>query len=112
MNALWLPLLVALPAVMSLVVAVSGRWPNLREGVSVATALALLAGIAGFIGDVTAGARPSFTLFEILPGASLTFTLEPIGLLFAMIASGLWSLTTKLALRLHVPRLLPGLHLT
>lgn len=97
MNALWLPLLVALPAVMSLVVAVSGRWPNLREGVSVATALALLAGIAGFIGDVTAGARPSFTLFEILPGASLTFTLEPIGLLFAMIASGLWSLTTVYA---------------
>lgn len=97
MSALWLGLLVAFPAVMSLAVAATGRWPNLREGVSVVTALLLCAAVALFIGPVMAGQRPTLTLFEVLPGLGLTFTLEPLGLLFALVASGLWSLTTVYA---------------
>ncbi|MBO9470973.1 monovalent cation/H+ antiporter subunit D family protein [Endozoicomonas sp. G2_2] len=97
MNEIWLALLVGFPAVMSLAVAASGRWPNLRETVSIATSIALFAGVASFIGPVTAGARPSVTLLEVLPGIGLTFTLEPLGLLFALVASGLWSLTTLYA---------------
>jgi multicomponent Na+:H+ antiporter subunit D len=94
MSAHWLGWLVAFPALMSLLVAACGRWPNLRESISVATAVALFAGIALFVEPVTAGARPSLTLFEVLPGVGLTFTLEPLGLLFALVASGLWSVTT------------------
>ena len=94
MSAQWLAWLVAFPALMSLVVAAAGRWPNLRESISVATAIVLFAGIALFLEPVTAGARPSLTLFEVLPGVGLTFTLEPLGLLFALVASGLWSVTT------------------
>lgn len=97
MSAMWLGLLVAFPAVMSLGVAATGRWPNLRESLSVATAIALLVGVAGFIEPVTSGLRPSLTLFEVLPGIGLTFTLEPLGLLFALVASGLWALTTVYA---------------
>ncbi|MES1948520.1 NADH dehydrogenase (quinone) [Salinisphaera sp. C84B14] len=94
MSAQWLGWLVAFPALMSLLVAACGRWPNVRESVSVATAAVLFAGIALFIDPVTAGERPSLTLFEVLPGIGLTFTLEPLGLLFALVASGLWPLTT------------------
>jgi len=97
MSPLWLGLLVAFPGVMGLLVAAVGRWPNVRECVSVATAVALFVGVASFIGPVTDGLRPTLTLFEILPGVGLSFTLEPIGLLFALIASGLWSLTTVYA---------------
>ncbi|MES1933575.1 NADH dehydrogenase (quinone) [Salinisphaera shabanensis T35B1] len=94
MSAQWLAWLVAFPALMSLLVAGCGRWPNIRESVSVATAAVLFAGIALFIDPVTSGERPSLTLFEVLPGVGLTFTLEPLGLLFALVASGLWPLTT------------------
>lgn len=97
MSSAWLPWLVALPTIMSLVVAGTGRWPNLRESASVVTAIAIFAGVASFAGPVSQGLRPSITLFEILPGAGLTFTLEPIGLLFALVASGLWALTTVYA---------------
>lgn len=97
MSPLWLGLLVVAPALMSLAVAAVGRWPNVRESVSVATAIALFLGVASFIGPVTQGLRPTLTLFEILPGVGLSFTLEPIGLLFALTASGLWSLTTVYA---------------
>jgi multicomponent Na+:H+ antiporter subunit D len=94
MNETWLAWLVAFPALMSVAVAACGRWPNLRETVSVATAVLLFAGIAWLGGPVVDGARPSVTLLEVLPGIGLTFTLEPLGLLFALVASGLWSLTT------------------
>mgnify|MGYP001972250232 CR=1 FL=1 len=94
MSMQWLGWLVAFPALMSLLVAACGRWPNVRESVSVATAALLFAGIALFIDPVTSGERPSLTLFEVLPGIGLTFTLEPLGLLFALVASGLWPLTT------------------
>ena len=32
--------------------------------------------------------------FEILPGLPLAFELEPLGMLFALVASGLWIVTT------------------
>ncbi|MDA3922541.1 MAG: monovalent cation/H+ antiporter subunit D family protein [Salinisphaera sp.] len=94
MNPLWLLALVVWPAVMSLAVAATGRWPNIRETVSVATGVALLAGVVGLIEPIAAGERPSLTLFEILPGLGFTFTLEPLGLIFALVASALWPLTT------------------
>jgi multicomponent Na+:H+ antiporter subunit D len=39
---------------------------------------------------VQAGERPSVTLVEMLPGMPIAFTVEPLGLLFALVASGLW----------------------
>lgn len=94
MNGLWLLALVAWPALMALAVAAAGRWPNLREGVSVATGLVLLIGAASLVSPIAAGQRPSITLFSILPGLDFTFTLEPLGLIFALVAATLWPLTT------------------
>jgi multicomponent Na+:H+ antiporter subunit D len=37
-----------------------------------------------------AGARPQLFLLELLPGIALGFRVEPLGMLFALIASGLW----------------------
>jgi multicomponent Na+:H+ antiporter subunit D len=39
---------------------------------------------------VLAGGRPQLALFEILPGILLAFRIEPLGMLFALVASGLW----------------------
>ena len=37
-----------------------------------------------------AGERPSITLLELVPGLNINFTVEPLGMLFGLVASGLW----------------------
>jgi len=39
---------------------------------------------------VLAGARPQAQLLEPLPGLPIAFEVEPLGMLFALVASGLW----------------------
>lgn len=66
------------------------RWPNLRESATLATAALLLACVVALLDAITAGAQPALTLIEVMPGLALAFRLEPLGLLFALIASSLW----------------------
>ncbi len=78
------------PLVGALLIALAGRMPNLREGITLVTALALLSCVLSLLPVVLGGARPTLTLFAMLPGLPLSFTVEPLGMLFALIASGLW----------------------
>ncbi len=80
----------ALPPCGALGIALAHRWPNLREGITLATAVLLFACVAQLLDPVLAGARPSVTLFEPLPGLPVAFRVEPLGMLFALIASSLW----------------------
>ncbi len=71
------------------------RWPNLREAGSLVTAISLFAIVAGVILPVVqAGGRPRLAMVEVLPGLELAFQVEPLGMLFALVASGLWIVTT------------------
>ena len=55
----------------------------------------LLAVLVGALApDVFAGARPSVTLFEVMPNLTMAFQVEPLGMLFALVASFLWIITT------------------
>jgi multicomponent Na+:H+ antiporter subunit D len=87
-------LAVALPAAASLPIALTGRVPNLREAVTLVTALAVLLLVASAVPSVLAGERPEITLIEFLPGLSLEFRLEPLGMIFALVASVLWLATS------------------
>ncbi|MFN0183506.1 MAG: monovalent cation/H+ antiporter subunit D family protein [Aquabacterium sp.] len=80
----------AVPAVGALLVALAGRAPNLRETITLATAVALLGCVWSLLPVVSTGARPAVTLFALLPGLQIAFKVEPLGMLFALIASGLW----------------------
>jgi multicomponent Na+:H+ antiporter subunit D len=71
-------------------IAVAGRIPNLREAITLATAAALLVCVLSLLPQVLGGARPAVTLFTLLPGLQIAFRVEPLGMLFALIASGLW----------------------
>jgi len=67
--------------------------PNLRDSMTLVLALitfAIVLVILSVNGNDISG---QFTLFEILPGLSIAFHVEPLGLMFAIIASGLWILT-------------------
>ncbi len=80
----------ALPVVGAGLIALAGRRPNLRETITLATALALLICVVALLPQVLGGARPSLGLFSVLPGLAVAFKVEPLGMLFALIASGLW----------------------
>ena len=82
--ALLLPLFGALGIVLA------GKLPNLREGITLVTAVALFACVVQLLDPVLAGARPELILLEPLPGLPIAFRVEPLGMLFALIASGLW----------------------
>jgi multicomponent Na+:H+ antiporter subunit D len=81
---------VLIPAVAAALIALFHRRPNLREAVSLAGAAATFAVIASFADAVLSGERPRLVLFEIMPGLELRMEVEPLGMLFALIASGLW----------------------
>jgi multicomponent Na+:H+ antiporter subunit D len=68
--------------------------PNQREAVSLMTAGILFALVASLLPGVLDGDRPAAVLWEILPGLPLAFQAEPLGLLFAVVASFLWIVTT------------------
>ena len=85
LSALWWPLLGAC------LIALTGRISdNLRETVTLVTAVGLIWIVWGLLPDLFAGARPAVTLFEILPGIDIAFRVEPLGMLFGALASGLW----------------------
>lgn len=87
-------LTIAVPLAASVLITRAGRWPNLREAISVVTTLVLFALVVSLLPSVLAGHRPGVELFRVLPGISLGFGLEPLGMLFALVASGLWIATT------------------
>ena len=82
------------PLIAALGIAVFRRRENLREGVSLTAATVLLLLVAWMVPGVGAGARPELVLYEFVPGISLAFRVEPLGLGFAVIASFLWFVTT------------------
>ena len=87
-------LAVALPAAASVPIVITGRSPNLREAVTLITAAIVLLLVGSAVPAVLAGDRPEITLLEIMPGLTLTLRLEPLGMLFALVASFLWLITS------------------
>ena len=68
---------------------------NLREAATLLTAGGLCALIVTTIlPEVSAGGRPRIDIVEVIPGLSLAFEVEPLGMLFALVASGLWIVTS------------------
>jgi multicomponent Na+:H+ antiporter subunit D len=83
-------LALALPLGGAALIAACHRAPNLREAVTLLTAAALFLSIVSLVPAVLAGERPGLALLEPLPGIALQFRVEPFGLLFGLVASTLW----------------------
>ena len=87
-----------LPLVAMVLVFLFGRAPNVREGCSIAVSSVLFILTCRLGGHVFAGERPECSFGEMLPGFEIAFRVEPLGMLFAIVASGLWILTTIYAI--------------
>lgn len=90
-NALLLAL--AIPTLTVFLIAAAGSRPNIRDGISVIASIATFAVVLRLLESVIGGARPSVTLVEVMPGLVINFSIEPLGMLFATVASGLWIVT-------------------
>ncbi|MFM2130702.1 MAG: Na(+)/H(+) antiporter subunit [Pseudomonadota bacterium] len=83
-------LTILLPLFAALLIALVGRRPNLRESVTLATAVLLFAVVVALSLRFRAGPIPAATLQEVMPGLVIALKIEPLGMMFALIASGLW----------------------
>jgi len=78
------------PLAATVLIGAFHRHPDLRESVSLVTALSLFLLNVSLLGPVSQGQRPGTVVIETLPGLSIAFQVEPLGMLFALLASGLW----------------------
>ena len=92
--ALSLPLLI--PFLGAIGLRLFSRQPSLREGTSFVTAFALLLSVLNII--PLANDSPTVVLAQPFPDIAIALKLEPLGLLFALVASSLWILTTQYAI--------------
>lgn len=97
-HSLAIALALLLPSFGALVVALCGRWPNLRDAATLVVSTLTFACVCTLVSDVQSGGRPTLYLFEVFPGLPIVFQIEPLGMLFALIASGLWILTSLYAI--------------
>ena len=82
---------VCVPLVGAIGIGLAGRVSeNLREAVTFITAGTLIYVVWSLLPGLFDGTRPSVDLFEVLPGITIGFAVEPLGMLFAALASGLW----------------------
>jgi multicomponent Na+:H+ antiporter subunit D len=93
-----IPLAILAPLVGAVGIALTGRSPDLRESITLITSAITFALVASVFDDVMAGGRPEWTMMEMIPGLSISFKVEPLGMVFAGIASFLWIITTIYAI--------------
>ncbi len=87
-------LAVLLPLLGAGLIGLLGQRPNLREAATLATGAVLFFVVLTLVPHVLSGARPGIEILEVLPGLALAFEVEPLGMLFGLIASGLWIVTS------------------
>ncbi|MEW8043184.1 MAG: proton-conducting transporter membrane subunit [Candidatus Sedimenticola endophacoides] len=92
---IWIPLV---PLLALLGVLACARRPNLREGFSIAAGALTFALVVMLAEGVQSGAAPMLVLAEPFPGLQIALSPEPLGLLFALIASFLWPVTILYAI--------------
>ena len=95
---LLLALILLLPFATAVGVVLTGHDPNRRETVTLISGAVLFLLVAGLASGVDWDAAPRLVLAEPVPGLSLALSPEPLGMLFALLASFLWPVTSVYAI--------------
>jgi multicomponent Na+:H+ antiporter subunit D len=88
------PLLAVLVSLLLVPVLVSSRTPNIREGWTFVAAVVKFLIVASMVPAVLQGSQYVFTVAEVVPGISIKFKVDALGMLFALVASLLWIVTS------------------
>ncbi|OGD29558.1 MAG: cation:proton antiporter [Candidatus Aminicenantes bacterium RBG_13_63_10] len=90
-----LPLLAVLVSLAAVpLILLSSRRPVLREAWTLAAAAAKFGLVLALLPGALAGRTAAVDLFDVVPGVRLALRADPLGVLFALVASGLWVLTS------------------
>jgi multicomponent Na+:H+ antiporter subunit D len=66
---------------------------NLRDTMTFGIAFGTFLSVLCILANEGSGTSDTFVAFSIMPGLEIAFNVEPLGLLFAVLASGLWMVT-------------------
>lgn len=91
---LMLQLCIILPILTVLPITLTRRQPNLRETVSITISLILFYCVITLYQGIAQGEHINVFWWELIPGLQLRFSIEPLGMLFALITSFLWIMTS------------------
>lgn len=93
------PLLAVLVSIAAIApILLSDRRPNLREGWTFLAAFIKFGIVVSMLPAVLGGAVYECTLFQFFPGVAFKFKVDSLGILFALVASTLWILTSCYAI--------------
>ena len=93
-DQLLILLAVFMPFAGALGIVLCRRWPDLRETVTLITATAICAIVFTIYSRFSDGVLMAVDIAEPLPGISIRFEVESLGMLFALVASMLWLITS------------------
>jgi len=88
------PLLAVLVSLAVTPLLVLSRNPNHREAWTLAAAAAKFLIVASMVPAVLNGAEIACTVAEVIPGVALKLRVDALGMLFAIVASSLWIVTS------------------
>ena len=72
-HSLTIAVALLLPALGALVVALCGRWPNVRDAATLVVSTLTFLCVCTLVPAVQSGIQPTLHLFEVLPGLPLLF---------------------------------------
>ncbi|BCS98511.1 cation:proton antiporter [Desulfoluna limicola] len=72
----------------------SARSENVREAWTFVAALLKFAIVASMLPFVLTGGQIAYTVAEVLPGLAISFKVDAFGMLFALVSSSLWIVTS------------------
>jgi multicomponent Na+:H+ antiporter subunit D len=88
------PLLAVIVSLLLVPILVSSRSENVREGWTFAVAFTKFMIVASMVPAVLSGSQLTFTVFEVIPGLAIQLKVDALGMLFALVASTLWIVTS------------------
>jgi multicomponent Na+:H+ antiporter subunit D len=88
------PLLAVLVSLLVTPMLVSSRAPNVREAWTFVAAAAKFLIILSMLPTILKGTEIVYTVAEFLPGAAIKFRVDAFGMLFALVSSSLWIITS------------------
>ena len=81
------------PVLAAIANGIFARQADMRDGITFGCAIATFLIVIQILRVTGNGTTEAVALLEVLPGIDIAFHVEPLGLLFALIASGLWIVT-------------------
>ena len=88
------PLLAVLISLAVTPILVSSRAPNVRETWTFVAAAAKFLIVLSMLPTILKGTEIVYTVAEFLPGAAIKFRVDALGMLFALVSSFLWIITS------------------